>query len=343
MRERIEKLGAAGLAALPDRAARLLAGRAIRIDGQQLDAHIQLGLRFASLTGTTVFQGRAVEVERAATRADARTVAGRRIELAKVEGLRVDGGNEAIGARLYTPHGLAPAAPLIVFFHGGGHVIGDLDTHDQPCRFLARHSGALVLSVDYRCAPEHRFPAAVDDAVAAFAWTCREAEALGADPQRIAVAGDSAGANLAAVVALRAKLYGGPAPAFQALIYPVTDYSARYRSAELFGEGFFLTQRQMNWFRDHYFATEDQRRDPSASPLLASDLSGMAPALVVTAGFDPLRDEGEAYAERLQQAGVATTLRREPDLVHGFINAAGLGGRPGEALGAIATDLRQAL
>ncbi len=232
---------------------------------------------------------------------------------------------------------------MIVFFHGGGHVIGDLDTHDQPCRFLARHSGALVLSVDYRLAPEHRFPAAVDDALAAFRWAHREAEALGGDPRRIAVAGDSAGGNLAAVVALRAKLDGGPAPAFQALIYPVTDYSANHRSAELFGEGFFLTQRQMDWYRDHYFATEDERRDPSASPLLASDLSGLAPALVVTAGFDPLRDEGEAYAKRLREAGVATTLRREPDLVHGFINAAGLGGRPAEALGAIATDLRQAL
>ncbi len=256
----------------------MLAGRPIRIDGQQLDAHIQLGLRVARLTGSITFRGRAVEVERVATRADARVVAGQRIELANVEQLRVDGGEGEIGARLYTPDGSQSPAPLIVYFHGGGHVIADLDTHDQPCRFLARESGALLLSVDYRLAPEHRFPAAVDDALAAFRWAHREAERLGVDSARIAVAGDSAGGNLATAVALRARLEGGPAPAFQALIYPVTDYSAKYRSAELFGDGFYLTRRQMDWFSGHYFASAQQRLDPSASPLLAPDLGGVAPS-----------------------------------------------------------------
>ncbi len=343
VRERIEIAGAGALARLPNRVARLLAGAPVRIDGQQLDVHVQLGLRLSASSRTGLFEGGPVAKERIRTRADARLVAGRTIELANVEDVDIGGAEGTIGGRLYVPAVAGTAAPMIVYFHGGGHVIGDLDTHDQPCRFLARETGAVVLAVDYRLAPEHPFPAAVDDSLAAFRWAHREAKRLGADPQRIAVAGDSAGGNLATVVALLAKRDGGPAPAFQALLYPVADHSAKYRSAELFGEGFFLTERQMDWFRDHYFANADDRLDPRGSPLLAEDLSGLAPALVVTAGFDPLRDEGEAYAERLERAGVTTILRRESDLIHGFVNAAGLGGRPAEALGAIAADLRTAL
>ena len=201
----------------------------------------------------------------------------------------------------------------------------------------------LVLAVDYRLGPEHRFPAAVEDALAAFRWAHAEAATLGADPERIAVAGDSAGGNLAAVSRpAHRRRADGPAPAFQALLYPVTDYSVKRRSYELFGEGFFLTREEMDWFRDNYFA-DPSASDPRASPLLAADLAGVAPAHVVTAGFDPLRDEGEAYAERLLEHGVPTTLRRERDLVHGFVNAVGLGGRAREATGAFAAALREGL
>ena len=169
------------------------------------------------------------------------------------------------------------------------------------------------------------------------------ADRLGADPERIAVAGDSAGGNLAAVVCQLAVAGDGPVPAFQALIYPVADYSSNRRSYDLFGEGFFLTREEMDWYRDHYFAAAEDREDPRASPILAEDLSGLPPAHVVSAGFDPLRDEAEDYAERLRAAGVPTKLRREPDLVHGFINAVGLGGRAREATHAIATALRNAV
>jgi acetyl esterase len=284
-----------------------------------------------------------VDEVRAIRRRDARTFAGPQIEVARVSELQIPGPAGPIPARLYVPAGLPDPAPLVVYYHGGGHVICDLDTHDQPCRFLAAEVPALVLSIDYRLGPEHPFPAAVDDALAAFEWAAQEASQLGADPARIAVAGDSAGGNLATVVAQLAAGREGPAPAFQALIYPVIDYSSKRPSYETFAEGFFLTRPEMDWFRDNYFASADDRSDPRASPILAADLAGLAPAHVVTAGFDPLRDEGEDYVAALREAGVAVTHRREPDLVHGFINAAGLGGRSREALAAVAAEIREGL
>ena len=339
--ERAEAAAATGLIRLPAPAARMLAGRPIRVEGQQLDVHIQLGLRFENLSGASKL--RSVAATRARRRRDARTFAGPRIDVARVRDLELPGPAGPIDARLYEPAVLASPAPLIVYYHGGGHVICDLDTHDQPCRFLARETPALLLSIDYRLAPEHRFPAAVDDALAAFRFAHAEADRLGADPGRIAVAGDSAGGNLAAVVARLAAADGGPRPAFQGLIYPVIDYSSKHPSYETFAEGFFLTRAEMDWFRDHYFATAADRSDPRASPILADDLSRTPPAHIVTAGFYPLRDEGEAYAARLRDAGVAVTLRREPDLVHGFINAVGLGGRSREACKAIAAAIRDGL
>ncbi len=178
---------------------------------------------------------------------------------------------------------------------------------------------------------------------AAFRHAHAEAGSLGADPERIAVAGDSAGGNLAAVVAQLAAADGGPAPAMQALIYPVTDYSSHRRSFELFGEGFYLTGEDMDWYRDHYFSSPEDRSDPRGSPILAADLTGLAPAYVVSAGFDPLRDEAEEYAARLRDAGVPTTMRRESDLIHGFINAVGFRGRAREAGLEIAAALRAGL
>jgi acetyl esterase len=210
-----------------------------------------------------------------------------------------------------------------VYLHGGGWVVCDLDTHDNVCRFLAREAGVLVLSVDYRLAPEHRFPAAVDDALAAFRFGAEHARDLGADPQALAIGGDSAGGNLAAVVSQLAVSDGERAPAFTLNIYPVTDLSEKRPSYRLFREGFLLTEAQMDWYRDHYLPDEAVALDPRASPLLAEDLSGLPPTYIATAGFDPLRDEGEAYGQRLREAGVPVALRRHPGLVHGFCNGVG--------------------
>ena len=221
-----------------------------------------------------------------------------------------------------TPIERSEKPPLLVFFHGGGFVIGDLDTHDEPCRMLCRHAGVQVLSVDYRLAPEHPFPSAVRDALAAFRWAVAHASELGADAERVAVGGDSAGGNLSAVTAQLASRDGGPAPALQLLIYPDVDLTeARATSGRLFAEGFYLTENDRRWCTRHYFAgTERDASDPLASPALAQDLSGLAQAIVITAGFDPLRDEGEAYAEALRKAGTRVVLDRAPDLIHGFIN-----------------------
>jgi acetyl esterase len=212
-----------------------------------------------------------------------------------------------------------------VFFHGGGFVFGDLDTHDGVCRLLCRHAGAHILAVDYRLAPENPFPAAVEDARAALDWAFANAGRLGADPCRIGVSGDSAGGNLAAVVSQLAARDGGPAPVLQLLIYPAMDSTGRHRSRELFADGFFLTKAHIEWFETHYLGADRARGlDPRVSPLLAEDLSGLPPTLVVTAAFDPLRDEGEAYAEALRAAGTPARVRRFPGLIHGFAAAAGV-------------------
>ena len=330
---------ARGLAALPDPATRVLAGRPIRIDGQTLSPQVQIALRLEGLVGGAEIIPVAAARER--RRDEARIFRGREIEVAEVSDRTIPGPAGEIPVRLYRPAG-GGERPLVVYYHGGGHVIGDLDTHDQPCRHLASQIPALVLAVDYRMGPEHRFPAAVDDALAAFRWAQEHAAELGADPSRVSVAGDSAGGNLAAAVAQLAAAEGD-GPAHQALIYPVTDYSKDHPSYDLFGEGFFLTREEMDWFRENYFSSLEQRSDPRASPLLAPDLAGLAPAFVLTCGFDPLRDEGDAYAERLREAGVPTVHRCESDLVHGFINAVGLGGRAREAMDDVAAAMRESL
>jgi len=340
-RERAEAALAATLLRLPAPVIRRIAGKPLQIDGQRLHPQVQLALRLAERSGGSTLLPVAQARER--RRRDARIFSGPRIDVARVEELELPGPEGPLAARLYAPEPAVVPPPLLVYFHGGGHVLGDLETHDQPCRFLARELPALVLSVEYRLAPEHRFPAAVEDAAAAFRWAHDAAERLGADPERVAVAGDSAGGNLAAVVCQLAVAEGGPVPDFQALIYPVIDFSSRRRSYELFGKGFFLTDEEMGWFTDHYLPSAAERDDPRASPILAEDLSPLPPAHVVTAGFDPLRDEGEAYVERLREAGVRVTHRREADLVHGFINPVALGGRAREAMDAIVAALREGL
>ena len=230
-----------------------------------------------------------------------------------------------------------------MFFHGGGWVIGTRASHDNAFRFLAKHAGVRVLSIEYRLAPEYPFPSATEDALAAFEYAVAKASDLGADPARIAVGGDSAGGNLAAVTAQQTVKRGGPAPAFQLLIYPATDFARRYRSRDLFADDLFLTDVHMKWFEGHYVPEGTDLTDPRLSPLLADDLSGLPPALVVTAGFDPLRDEGEAYAEKLREAGVEVAVRRHADLIHGFLNFTGVGSRFREAVAETAGALRQGL
>jgi acetyl esterase/lipase len=309
---------------LPPRLQRRLFGPPPHIDGQTLASDIHALLRIAALAGSGSFlSGMRVEEARASARREAAATDSRPpLPMARVEALEVPGQAGPIPARFYVPAGLPAGipAPLLVYCHGGGFVIGDLDTHDGVCRFLAAMAGVAVLSIDYRLAPEHPFPAAVEDAWAGFAWAAANTAALGIDPARIAVGGDSAGGNLAAVVSLLARVGGGATPAMQLLIYPPTDSTADLPSRRLFAKGFLLTKDDMDIFERCYLPPGSDPGDPRVSILLAPDLTGLPPAYVATAGFDPLRDEGEAYALRMREAGVRVALRRHPGLVHSFAN-----------------------
>jgi acetyl esterase len=222
-----------------------------------------------------------------------------------------------IPVRIYTPFGVGPF-PLTIYFHGGGFVLGDLEMVDPPCRHLCLGSNSIVLSVDYRLAPEHKFPAASEDCLAATRWAAEHAGEIGADAKRIAVAGDSAGGNLAAVVAMRARDEGGPKLCAQLLNCPVTDFDMTRQSYRDNGQGFFLTIDAMKWFQDHYLREATDQLHPFAAPFKAKNLSGLPPAYVLTAQYDPLRDEGEHYADRLAQAGVPVVKKRYSDMIHDF-------------------------
>jgi acetyl esterase len=242
-------------------------------------------------------------------------------ELKSVKPLSIPSPSGAIPARLYAPTKLRQTdglAPCLVFFHGGGWVIGNLDTHAVACRKLAHEGELIVISVDYRLAPEHKFPAAVDDAITATNWIADNAKQLGVDPSRLMVGGDSAGGNLAAVVSLTARDSGGPAIAGQVLIYPATDFAMKQPSHSEPETSILLTHTVIKWFRDHYLNDLSDGQDWRASPALAKTLAGLPPAYVLTAGADPLRDEGNEYAARLQQAGVAVTTKTFPGQFHGF-------------------------
>ncbi len=324
-REQLEHQFARALAALPPKVQVRVSGKpAVHIDGQTLAPGMQLTLALRERRNEPPLESVSPAEARRARRRLAKIATGRPQAVGSVRDLEIDA-DTPLRARHYAPEERGGPHPLLVFFHGGGFVFGDLDTHDGVCRLLCRHAGAHVLAIDYRLAPEHPFPAAVEDARAALRWAFANATELGADERRIGVGGDSAGGNLAAVVSQLAARDGGPAPVLQLLIYPATQVGGRGRSRELFGEGFLLTNAAIDWFDAHYLGTAGaQASDPRASPLLAEDLSGLAPAFVVTAGFDPLRDEGEAYAEALRGAGTPATLRRFPGFIHAFIGAAGV-------------------
>jgi acetyl esterase len=253
----------------------------------------------------------------------------------------VPGPAGAIPVRVYTPEGEGPF-PLFVYIHGGGWVLGDLDGSDPTCRAIANEAECVVVSVDYRLAPEHKFPVPVEDVYAATVFVARHAHEFGGDGARIAVGGDSAGGNLSAAVSLMARDRGGPSLALQVLNYPVIDRDFDSASYEQNGDGYFLTAAMMRWFWGHYLRNDADALDPYAAPLRAGDLSGLAPALVITAEFDPLLSEGEAYASALRDAGVPATLRRYDGMIHGFISMMQFVPQGRQAISEIAAALREA-
>jgi len=264
--------------------------------------------------------------------------------IGKVEDRAIPGPGGDIPVRVYTPVAGGGKGPALVFYHGGGWVIGDLETHDALCRTLANEAGCKVIAVDYRLAPEHPFPAAIDDAYAAACWVEANASEIDIDPNRIAVAGDSAGGNLAAAVCLRAKAEKGPQIAFQLLIYPVTDAPADTQSYKDFGTGHFLEKESMDWFWNHYVVSAGaDPKHPYAAPLQAESHAGLPPAYVVTAGYDVLRDEGKAYADALKKAGVEVEYVNYEGMIHGFFNLQGVLDVSREAVKAAAKALKEAL
>jgi acetyl esterase len=323
LRSRAELAVARSLFGLPSAWQSYITGAVpTEVDGQRMHPDMQLLLAtvrwrggHASLAAQTVELARTNMLEATTRFADAPPVFA-------VRNFTIPAPAGHLRVRHYVPDGTRDRA-LVVYLHGGGFALGDLNTHDLPCRLLCRSANANILSVEYRLAPEHPYPAAVDDAHAAVSWAREHAAKLGADPARIAVAGDSAGGALSAVIARECAERAGPALRAQLLIYPCTDLLGERPSRQLFGEGLLLTRTDIAWFNSMYVRGVSLG-DPRVSPLRAASLSGTCPAIVVTAGFDPLRDEGEAYAVALRGAGVHVLSWREPGLLHGFIHCAGV-------------------
>nr|WP_245572532.1 alpha/beta hydrolase [Actinokineospora enzanensis] len=319
---------------MPAGVRRMLVGAPVRVDGQELALEAQLVLWFNRLVRHS-FLAEQPEVARGRMDRSRGLIGGPAIPGVATREVPV--------GRVYVPTGVGERAPLLVFYHGGGWVVGSVDSHDDVCRFLAWHAGVKVLSVEYRLAPEEPFPAAVDDAMAGFRYAVENAAELGIDPELIAVGGDSAGGNLAAVTAYQAKRNDSPQPVFQMLLYPAVDATTRRASRDLFTDGYFLTDADIDWFCDHYCPDVEQRGDVRISVLGAEDLSGLPAAYIATAGFDPLRDEGAAYAERLREAGVPVVYSCQRDLIHGYASFFAVGTRFREALLEAATALRLGL
>ena len=330
-----------GLFSLPKPVRRLLAGAPVRIDGQEQALDAQLIIRLKNLSGSDVF---ADAVEKARARyEDLPLMIGYEspVPIAALE-VVIPSEHGDIPATLYTPADLPVPSGLLVYYHGGGFSVGSRISHEPVARFLAHHAGVRVLSVEYRRAPEHRFPAAAQDAIAAFEYAHRHAIELGADPDRIAVGGDSAGGNLAAVTAQQAVRRGGAVPAFQLLMYPPTDISTRRPSRDLFNQSSTFTDQNFRWALGNYVPPGTDLSDPRLSPL-HGEVTDLPPAYIASAGFDPLRDEGEAYADKLRAGGVPVALSRQADLPHGYLNFVGIGGRFAEAGAEAAGALRLGL
>jgi len=311
------------------------------VEGRQLDAQIQALLTIKRLAG--IRDSDDVETARGALDNDMDAVAPRPCPMRQLRELRVAADAVSLPARLYVPESAPSTPPLLVYFHGGGFVVGSLRSHDAAVRELAHLAGTAILSVAYRLAPEHKAPAPADDAYRAYQWARANADALGVDAERIGVGGDSAGGNISALVSQRCRDRDERGPEVQVLIYPATDLTNSSASHATFRSGFLLEGETIDWYLSHYLVDDEQRRSPEVSPLFAARFDGLPPTILVTAGFDPLRDEGAAYAEKLREAGVAVTYRCEPGLVHGFFNMSGIIAAAAAANQAIATNLRAAL
>lgn len=334
--------GLAGRAVLrlPAPVVRRLAGAPVVIQGRTLDPQIQLLLKLMALEGPaaeTVAISRGRHIIDSSSR-----VAGGSQPIGAVTERAITGPSGPLNLRFYTPRGMTDESPALMFVHGGGWIYGGLESHDALCRVLAERAQVRVVAVDYRLAPEAPFPAAIDDVTAAWTWVNAHAEALGIDAARIAIGGDSAGGNLAAVIAQQGAAGEVIAPAFQLLIYPATDFAALAPSRLTFATGFFLSKAFMDLAEENYLVGNEDRADPRLSPLHGS-VKGVAPAHVVTAGFDPLCDEGDAYAAALSAAGVPVSHRREDSMIHGFANMVAMGTSAPQAVHRIAQALQRGL
>lgn len=328
LQAKVETLVLRAAMGLPERVQRFLLRRPVVLDGQTLAAETQVMLKLQELTNQPPLGVGAEAVDaRPVVVVQSQMVAGNQ-PIGALRHLTVDGAEGPLAARLYIPSSRlgADPVPTLMFIHGGGMALGDLDSHDGACRHLAERSGVQILSIDYRLAPEHPYPSGVEDCFAAYQWMVKNADDLNADPERFAVGGDSAGGLLSATTAIQVAEAGLPM-AFQLLIYPVVDFVNQSRSRELFGGGgFFLTNEGMDRLTDWYFPTAAAKSEPLGSPALRTGFpAGLAPAFVATAGFDPLRDEGEAYARLLAEHGVEVTSHRYPSMIHGFFNIVGVG------------------
>jgi len=338
-REAVESALLKSLLRLPRPVRRALAGRPVVRDGQTLDLDTQLVLRLKRIARLPAIETLAVPESRLQLRKETRLVGGSQ-PIGSVQDLEVDGAEGPLSARLYVPR--TDSDGLLVFFHGGAWIYGDLDTHDPLCRFLAELGGVRVLSVAYRLGPEAKFPASSDDCASAYRWVVKNLDSLGAVPERLAVGGDSAGGGLAAATAIVAAREGLPL-AFQLLVYPATDVTNSSESHAMFGQGYYLTEEFMDHPRRLYLRGAEDETDPRMSVLYDDVPPGLAPAFICTAGFDPLRDEGEAYARKLAEAGVAVELKRFPALIHGFINMIDAGSTTRAAVEEVVGKLAAAL
>ncbi len=346
LRSRVERAAALALFRLPKPVlVRLAGGKRPVVDAGPLDEQVQILLFLAAKLGRKNTETGSIAEARRALDADATLLGAAIPPLARVEDRVVRDGGMSVPIRIYAPRALAGRrdAPALVYFHGGGFVLGSIASHENVCAEIADRVPCVVVSVDYRLAPEAKFPLGLDDSVAAFRWVHAHAAELGVDPARIAVGGDSAGGNVAAVVCHDLLKAGGPMPRFQLLIYPATDLSCSAASHKLFARGFLLEASTIRFYIDQYIRTPADIDDPRASPLKSASFAGLPPAMVITAGFDPLRDEGRAYADALAAAGVEVTYRNDAGMVHGYFAMCGAVDVAKDAMGEAVRELADAL